>query len=269
MRRWLAVLLFAGIFLSGCDQAALFDSLVSKEESQEAQSYVAKIAARDYAAIEEALDPAFHTADLSSRLEAMSKLLPVEAPKSVRVVGFESETSSTATRYNITLEYEYAASWLLATVLMERREGKLVLQGINLLPRSQSMDAENSFSFDGKGALHYVVFALTFAVPLLVAYALVLCIRTRFPKRKWLWILFVAVGWVQFNFNWSTGALNVQPLSLMLLGAGFLKAGPVAPWVLTFTLPLGAILFLARRRSFSHQEKTPPEGGVGDAGSSA
>jgi len=263
------VLLFAMVSLSGCDQAAVFEGFIQKEEARQAQDLVARIAAHDYAAIEEALDPAWRTAETRAQLEAMGKLVPAQAPESVHVVGFQSMTSAAATRYNITLEYEYATSWMLAAVVLDRRDGKLMLEGINFQPRSLSMAAENRFSFDGKGPLHYLVFALTVAVPLLVLYALVLCIRTRFPRRKWLWILFVAVGWVQFHFNWSTGALNVQPVSFMLLGAGFLKSGPVAPWVFTFSLPLGAILFLVRRRSLLQQEKTPPEGGVAEGSGEA
>ena len=37
-------------------------------------------------------------------------------------------------------------------------------------------------------------------------YALVLCIRTRNVKSKWLWILFILVGFGAVQANWTTGA---------------------------------------------------------------
>jgi hypothetical protein len=77
----------------------------------------------------------------------------------------------------------------------------------------------------------------------------VVCARTRLAKRKWLWLVFVALGVVQFQFNWTTGAWGIQPLAFLLLGAGYTQAGPVAPLVFTLAFPLGALVFLARRKA--------------------
>jgi hypothetical protein len=254
MLRYLLLLLCAAVLLPACDQTALFDSIVPKEESRIAQDLVNKIATRDYPAIEAALDPALRTPDLHARLEEMTKSLPTGSPKSARVVGSNTLSKTAATTYHFTIEYEYPNSWLLAAVLLERREGKLVLQGINFVPRTQAMAAENRFTLEGKKPIHYVVIVMAVAIPLFILYALVVCVRTKMQKRKWLWVLFVAVSVVQFHFNWTSGEWNVQFLSFMLLGAGFAKAGPVAPWVFTLAFPLGAILFLYRRQSLQHNE---------------
>jgi len=248
-RHLLALLTLLAALLSGCDQNALFDRLLPKEEARQAQDFVAKIAARDYAALDEALDPALKTPDLLPRLEQMSRMLPPGPPTSVKTVGAHTLKTGDVTSYEITLEYEYPNTRLLAVVALERRGDRLVLKGINFVPRTQSLEEENRFTFDGKGPLHYLVLALAVAIPLFVLYALVLCARTRFPKRKWLWLLFVAVGLVQFQFNWSTGDWGVIPLSFLLLGSGFAKSGPYAPWIFTIALPVGAVVFLLRRRN--------------------
>jgi hypothetical protein len=52
----------------------------------------------------------------------------------------------------------------------------------------------------------------------------------------------------QARFHQQTGS-NIQPVSLLLLGAGFSQAGPYAPLVFAVAIPVGAIVFLARRRS--------------------
>jgi len=248
LRLFALLLVFATAALSGCDQAALFDSLIPKEEAQQAQGFVAKLAAHDFAAIEAAMVPEFQSAELPAQLEAMARIMPAGAPKAVRTVGSNTVKTPDVTTYNFLLEYEYPDAWLMATVVLERREDKLFLKGIHFAPRGQSLEAENHFSLDGKGWLHYVVLACAVAVPLFIVYALVLCVRTKFPRRKWLWVLFVAVGLVQFHFNWSSGDLQVQPVAFQLLGAGFFKSGPVAPWMFTVSIPVGAIVFLLRRR---------------------
>lgn len=247
MFKTLALLLCAVLLLAGCDSTAMFERLMPKEEVQAAKDLVAKLAARDFAAVEAALDPQYRTAQLPDQLEAMVRTLPSAPPTSVQAVGAHTLTTAGATTYTITLEYRYPAAWNLATVVLERKEGALLLKGITFHPRAQSLAAENAFTLDGKGLLHYGVLVLAVLIPLFILYALVVCLRSRFERRKWLWVLFVACGLVQFHLNWSSGEWSLQPLSVQLLGAGFAKGGPVAPWVFTLSLPVGAMLFLLRR----------------------
>lgn len=86
-------------------------------------------------------------------------------------------------------------------------------------------------------------------MPVFVISVLAACLRTRIAKRKWLWMIFIALGFVQFTFNWTTGGLGVQPVSMLLFGAGFVRAGPYGPLILQLAIPVGAIVFLAKRRS--------------------
>ena len=243
----LALLFSVLLLLTGCNMAATFESLMPHEEVQVAKDLVAKLAARDFAPIEAALDPQYRTPELPAQLETMARTLPAAAPTSVQAVGAHTLSTAAVTTYTITLEYRYPAAWMLASVVLERKGDALLLKGITFHPRAQSLAAENGFTLDGKGPLHYVVLVLAVLIPLFILYALVVCLRSRFERRKWLWVLFVACGLVQFHFNWSSGAWILQPVSLQLLGAGFSKNGPVAPWMFTLSLPVGALLFLLRR----------------------
>jgi len=250
MRLLLPLILALVAQLTACDQEAMFDKFVPKEEAALAKRAIAQLAARDYASVEAQLNATLRTPDVRSKLEEMAKQLPSGEPKSIRTVGAHTHTTNSVIRYDLTFEYEYADAWLVANAVLERRDGQVTFQGLHFTPRTHSLLSENEFSFHGKGLLHYVVFALAIAVPLFIIYALVVCARTKMAKRKWLWLLFIAIGLVQFQFNWTTGAWAVQPLSFALLGAGFAKSGPVAPYIFTVAIPLGAILFLARRRTF-------------------
>lgn len=228
----------------------MFEKFVPKEEAALAKQLISQLAARDFAAVEVQLDQSLRSPDLRSKLEEMAKQVPSGEPKSIRSVGAYTNSTNSITRFDLTFEYQYNDAWLLANTVLERRDGKVVVQGIHFTPRTSSLETENAFTLTGKGALHYAVLALAVAIPLLVVYALVACARTKVPKRKWLWLLFVAVGLVQFQFNWTTAAWGIQPISFALLGAGFSKAGPVAPYIFTLAFPLGALVFLWKRRSF-------------------
>jgi hypothetical protein len=74
--------------------------------------------------------------------------------------------------------------------------------------------------------------------------------------RKWLWILFIALGFLKLQLNETTGAWTIQPLYFLLLGAGFTKAAPATPLFLSVAFPLGAVLFLLKRRSISRMESS-------------
>ncbi|MEJ6022565.1 hypothetical protein [Ramlibacter sp. PS4R-6] len=257
IQRTIAALLLPILLLAGCDQDAMFEKLVPAEEAAAAKDVVAKLAARDFASIEPRLGPNLRNADARAKLEQMAGLIPAEKPKSVRTVGANTMRANSVTTYNLTFEYEYQGGWLLVATLLERRDGKLTLEGLHLVPNRQSLAVANAFTFEGKGPLHYVVFALAIAIPLFVIYALVACARAKIPRRKWLWLLFVAIGFVQFTFNWTTGAWDVHPVAFALLGAAFAKAGPVAPWIFTLAFPLGAVLFFLIRPGFQGEQPAP------------
>jgi hypothetical protein len=53
--------------------------------------------------------------------------------------------------------------------------------------------------------------------------------------------------------GWSlaTGEVGFSPINIQFAAAALTRAGPVAPWILTFGLPVGAIAALLRYRRWS------------------
>jgi hypothetical protein len=100
-----------------------------------------------------------------------------------------------------------------------------------------------------------LVFAVWLAVPLLIIVALIICIRSRI-RRKWLWIIFILLGFIRFRFDWASGHFDVQPVSVALFGASFFRPSPYAPWILGFAIPVGAIIFLISRRRLLLEDAT-------------
>ncbi|MGM9486690.1 hypothetical protein [Ideonella sp. YS5] len=246
------------LLLAGCDQQAWFDRFVPKEESEVAKQVIAAFGSADFATIERQLDPSLAKADTRARLQQIADQFPAGPPKSIQVVGAHTMTRQERITYDLTFQYEYPDRWLLANVVLQRENGQLRVAGIHVNRLADSLQNQNRFTFAGKGVVHWVFFALAIAIPLFIVVVLVLCARTAMARRKWLWLLFVALGLVQISLNWSTGEWSVSPVAFMLLGAGFHRAGPGSPYILTIALPVGALLFLLKRREWLSAGSNPP-----------
>lgn len=253
MRLYKSSLYLLGLvaLLVGCDQQAMFEKFVPKEESAIARRVLSQLAAKDYDSVERQLDPSVKNASVHAALEQMAAMFPLGENANVNTVVANTSTVNGVTTYNLTFEHEFSNSWLLSNVVLQRRDAQLTVLGLRVNPMKQSLKELNGFTLVGKTIFHYVVLALAVAIPLFIVFALVLCFRTPIAKRKWLWMLFVALGFVQFSFNWTDGAYGIQPISVLLLGAGFSSAGPYAPFIFTVAIPLGAVVFLFRRRSLA------------------
>ena len=235
------------VLLAGCDRASLVAKFASEEEQALARSYVDRLRARDLDAIEKSLDPRFAGPRVRPALEAMASMVPAGDPRSVTLVAARKHFSGGVKSVDTTFEYQFAGGWLLANVVVEERDGNRSLIGFNVYQRTQSLEQENRFDLLGKQPLHYLVLAGAMAAACISLYALVACIRTKDLRRKWLWIVFILLGVGQFVVNWTSGEWGVLPISVQLLGASA-TAAPFGPWVLSCSIPLGAIVFLFHRR---------------------
>ncbi|HAI69239.1 MAG TPA: hypothetical protein DCM38_07375, partial [Gammaproteobacteria bacterium] len=63
-------------------------------------------------------------------------------------------------------------------------------------------------------------------------------------------LIFILFGFVNVTVNWTTGGINIDPLSILLLGAGFRKVGLYGPVLISVAIPLGAIIFMIKRKKW-------------------
>jgi hypothetical protein len=107
-----------------------------------------------------------------------------------------------------------------------------------------------------KSAAHYIVAALALASVIVMVIAFVRWLRTQKTlPRKWLWLLAIWIGVGGIAFNWSTGTVEALKLgpNLLLLGISLTQDSHGA-WILGATMPLGAGLFLYKRRETAPHE---------------
>ena len=235
--------------LSGCDQDSLIKKFTPPEEEAIATNYIAMLRQNQFEPIQKDLDPSLKGVLTQDTLVKMAAAIPAQDPISVKVIGAHQVRNSNLYRINLSFEYEFPSKWLLINVATQKKDGVSTIIGFNIYPLSDSLENLNKFTLAGKNLLQYVTLSLAILVPVFTLYALALCIRTKMEKRKWLWVIFIIIGIGKFTVNWTTGQWNLAPLSFQLFGAGSF-APPYGAWLISISLPLGAILFLLRRKKF-------------------
>lgn len=248
------------LLLSGCDQQALVDRLTPTNEGAIAKQLLAEIAASKFDQVEPQLDPKLRDDQLVNRLKEIATQFPTDAAESMTVLGSQTLKTAQFERFDLTFEYAYPDKWLWANVLLERREGKLLVLGIHVNSLPEPLEKTNRFTLSGKGPVQYIFLVFAMAVPIFVLATLVICIRTRISRRKWAWVIFVSLGLTQLSLNWTTGQLWFSAFYFSLLGGGFSKAIPAAPAMFHVGVPLGAIIFLLRRKRLASAQSTEVEG---------
>src|SRR5690606_22891732 len=130
-------------------------------------------------------------------------------------------------------------------------DGKREIIGLNATPLAASLQEINGFSFKNADGTHYLFLAAATIIPVFIITTLVVCIRTKIARRKWLWVIFILLGVTSFSLNWTTGQTGVSPLSIQLLGVSATASSVYSPWIISVSLPIGAIVFWLRRRKLT------------------
>ncbi len=250
---WLAIALagMASLFLSGCDQQELIRKMTPTEDYILARAFVAQVVAGDMASAEKSLSPEIKADEVLKGLESLTELFKHGEIKSFEVVGlffragFGNKQSGKSTQ--LTVQMELSTGWFVGTVVttIEGETRKIASANFESIP--DSLEKLNALNLLQRPLWAQLFLLIVVAVPLFTLYVLVLCIRTKMT-RKWPWILFILLGVMTLRLNWNSGEMGFQLLGVQLLGASCFRSGLVGPWVFGVSFPLGAVLFLIKRR---------------------
>jgi hypothetical protein len=232
--------------LFGCDQAAQMKKFIPQGAESSARGYFDLLQQGKIDQIARDFGPS--VPNLRDELAQTVTRLPDGPPESVKVVGantLRTENDSTTT---ITLEYQFPKKWLLVSVTTKKAGDASTLEGLWVYSMADSLENLNRFTLVGKSPSQYLILILAASSLVFSFYVLVLCIRTKDVKRKWLWLLFILVGVGNVAINWKTGELTFRIFSIQLLTAA-INRPLYGPWTIAAFLPLGAILFLNRQRN--------------------
>jgi hypothetical protein len=246
--------------LAGCNQATLMKKVTPPEDEAAARRYVDLLRQNRFEQIEQDLDPVLKRPNLRDTLVTMAAMFPAQEPASAKVVGLRMFVGPDSRGTSITLEYEFPEKWLLVNVVKQNKGGVASVVGFHVTPVAESLEDLNRFTLANKSTSHYAILFLAVLAPLFSLYAFVLCIKTKIKRMKWLWLVFTLLGVGQLGVNWTTGQILFTPIAVHLPPSG--AAAPLyEPWLVYVSLPLGAIIFLFRRKSFGGSVQADDQSG--------
>jgi hypothetical protein len=260
----LAVLAILSFAAAACmSYESLIKKILPSDVDMFARACIQEAAANDIDGVIARMPAQDRNENLRSGLHQVSAYMQKGGLVKATTVSVQANTFKGSTTYNITYELQYPRAWQVANLVLVKEGDGILLKGFHVNDLADSLAVLNRFTFKGKTTLHYVFFALTVLYLVVVAGSFVVCLLTKKFLKKWLWAVISLLGIVEFSFNWTTGAWAVRPVSIGLKISTFVSPFPYMPSVLVFYLPVGAIIFLLKRRSLTAPEQKntdPPEG---------
>ena len=213
----------------------------------EVQGLIKALERHQTEAVMDRLDPTLRGPESEARILNVERLIPPgESTRHSTVTTFTFEFQGRALARTAD-EFVYGDRVALYDMLLSRSPGprNWVLRGFHVQVATREQLKGNNFALAGKSAGQYAFLFFLVATPLLSFAALIKVLRTPKLRRKWLWCLVAVLGVGIARMNWATGAVNLMPLSVQLLGASVVRgSSSFAPWMLSVSMPLGAILIL-------------------------
>jgi hypothetical protein len=165
---------------------------------------------------------------------------------SLTLIGATRFDAGGAERLTLSYEFRTEKGWLAAGITTRDSAGTWALLGLRLNPLPGELRRVNDFNLAGSSPVRYLALVLMAACTIFtVGVAIFLATRRNFPKR-WRWVLASLFGVGAVYVNWTTGEVAAKIFALQLFGAGVVRPSEFAPWVVSFSFPLGAILALFR-----------------------
>jgi hypothetical protein len=172
-------------------------------------------------------------------------------------------TTSGSQTAEATYELRYPEEGVLYSLRLKRLNNTApwAVERFDIRRASNAELARTGLSPIGRSPLQWLFLAMTVLSPGLMLFAFVTVIRAPKIKLKWLWAVIAFAGYGKAMMNWNTGQWDFKVLSVQLVGFGLTRHGFLGfyPWMLKFTLPVGAIVALWRVRRARRDMHRPGE----------
>lgn len=251
--------------LSSCSYEDMAAKFIPEEESGWAEDYILKLRDRDFEYVKSKLSEELRPKVTDDLLLNMVSHFRSGELISTDIIGSQVHVFNGVWQGNFTFEIQSSDGWNLANAAFKKVNGEPEVIGLNVYRTEASQKEINAFTFSEKSVIHFVVLALAILIPIFILVTTVVCIRTPIKKRKWLWVIFILLGVSAIQLNWTTGQFGVQLISIHLFGSAATSAGPYAPWFISASIPLGAIIFWFRRKRFItlfEESNVPSDGNI-------
>lgn len=150
------------------------------------------------------------------------------------------------TDYLVEYEYRLTDKFLYSSIGIRDQNGILSIVLFDGNIADKSLKKVHEFTLKNKGLIHYIFLCLAILIPIFILVTFIVAVKSKLDK-KWLWLIGIFFGFIKFSINWTTGQVGFSLINISILGAGFAKSGEIAPWILSFSIPIVAIIFWYKR----------------------
>jgi len=247
MARWRPVSLASLVLATACasDLTSFANRFTTAEERTFPRTYLQLLADAHVDSAFSLLAPELRTDTARNALSQVATLLKDARLDSMRLIGTNINSLAGNTR-SVNLTYEMptmtTARWVMSNVATRRAGSSIFVIGVSARPIQGPLEVLNRFTLSGKSVIHYAWLTLAIVVPVITITVAVLVARARGMPRRWLWVFGSLVATPAFFLNWTTGEVGVRSAFFLFSGGAATSAGPSAPWVVSFAIPIGAAI---------------------------
>ena len=254
-----ACLIVLGALAAACSGEGMIRRFTPADADVRARAYLALLTRGQTDSAAARVVPRLSGPDAQRELARIAALLRGQQFDSSRVIGAATNTINGVRHVNLSYEFHSANGWSVANVATVDSANTWFVEGVSASAIPRPLEEQARFVLGGKSIRHYAWLLMSIlCLGLSVGTALFLASRRAMPKR-WRWVLVSLIGVGGFSLNWTTGVAVVKPYLLQIGAASFTRAAPVTPWIISFAIPLGAIVALQQYQRWRHGPSTPIE----------
>ena len=254
-KRFFFLLLFTGLF-SCTVPTELFVPDNAKTADSFSRAFIDKV-------INGQIESSFADVDTEVRNDEAKEFLTNSSnningaiPKKYRVVEVNYTKTSQYINYKLGYEYEFEEGNILFSTTIKEKDGRFTVLTFNGEFLPAPLSELTKFTLSDKSAIHYIFLVLCILVPLFILTTFIVMLFTKMTvKKKISWaLLILLITFSSFVINWGSGQFDFKLLNIRLLGSSFYKPTIYSAWLLSFNIPIGAIVFWIKRKSLMKRQ---------------
>lgn len=236
------IMVLVAMLAASCSFEDTLRRLANPQDLALGERAVRALAAGDSARLAAAVAPELRPR-LAMLVDPMRRMLP-PAPLNLVVADYRSFTGGGQRQTMIGFEARGGGRYALVQVtILTRVSAPPALVGLFVTPLDGPLAAQNAWAKGKAGIAGWLMIAAMVAAVATTIAALVKIWRQPF-RRRWLWTLGSLFGVMAVRLNWATGEWAFQPIFVSLFSVSATKQPVYAPWMLTVSLPVVAIVAL-------------------------
>ncbi len=240
------------LLLIGCSYDDVKESLIPKAESTFAEHYLAQWRGKNFDYVTSHMHPQLQSKVDNNVFEKIASYLAAGELVSTELMGSQVKTLNKVWTGTFSFEYQFDNGWAVASVSMVKVDDKLLVKTVNFRQTPDSQKNINAFSKVDITALKVLTLFLTIIIPLFMIVTCIWVYKSPIENKvRWYFLSLVGIG--SFSINWTTGDFYTHLAAIKLLGFGITAGSEFAPFIVKFTLPVGAAAFWIRRKSLMNK----------------